>query len=71
MAKVRTKKQKKAADLRIDPPQVELSVAVKKKSPTTVLPEIQVHLLYRDLMKTIIVTGVVVVVLLSIFVYMR
>ncbi|GIK83955.1 MAG: hypothetical protein BroJett025_05770 [Patescibacteria group bacterium] len=43
----------------------------KQKTKTTVFSETQVNLLYKDLGKTLIVTAVVFVVLLSIFLYMR
>ncbi|MBP7842687.1 hypothetical protein KA017_01650 [Candidatus Woesebacteria bacterium] len=71
MARVKTKKQKKVADLRVVAPQIELPTVTKAKSPTTVFSQSQVNLLYRDLLKTFIVTSIVTVVLLSIFLYMR
>lgn len=71
MARHKTKKQKKVADLRVVTPKIELPTVTKAKNPTTVFSQSQVNLLYKDLVKTMIVTCVVAVVLLSIFLYMR
>ncbi len=71
MARVKTKKQKKVADLRVVSPQDELPIVMKVKNPTTTFSQSQVNLLYKDLVKTLIVTGLVVTVLLSIFLYLR
>lgn len=82
MARKRTKKQKKAAEKRTNEApvvgidQVATVVLPKKTTPktkntATVLDQSQVSLLYKDLRKTLIISVIVFLVLLSIFLYMR
>lgn len=80
MARKKTKKQKKKADSRVNEISINLEEVVSdllitssksKKNKTTFFSESQVKLLYKDLLKTAVVTLVVFIVLLLIFVYMR
>ena len=82
MARKKTKKQKRVSDTRKHVAKVSLGENgmpvvtsskrdVSKKNTTTKLDQTQVSLVYRDLLKTAVVTLVVFVVLLFIFVYMR
>lgn len=77
MARHKTKQQKKASDHRITAvPSISLESITTQKQPkaeksSTVFLESQVHLLYKDLAKTLLITVVVFFVLLSIFLYMR
>ena len=79
MARYKTKKQKKKSDYRkpvaketvAAPIKKTNNIAVSEKSKTSVFSQTQVNLLYKDLLKTVVVTVVVFTVLLSIFMYMR
>ena len=81
MARKKTKKQKRVADQKVVAPKIivdesgAVSVVSEKKSKSkiksTVFTNSQVSLLYKDLLKTFLVTIIVFVVLLSIFAYMR
>jgi len=81
MARKKTKLQKKIADQRVITPTVLIddsgAVSViklkesKSKIKSTVFDDSQVSLLYKDLLKTFLVTVIVFSVLLFIFMYMR
>lgn len=82
MARRKTKKQKKQSDSRVKvAAQTTVSVSEnrepvvleqpKQKIKTTIFTQSQVKLLYKDLLKTLVVTVLVFIVLLSIFIYMR
>ena len=82
MARRKTKKQKKQTDNKVNQNSINLEEVVlesiskdtsdkSKKIKTTIFSQSQVKLLYKDLLKTAVVTLVVFIVLLSIFMYMR
>jgi hypothetical protein len=71
MARNKTRKQKKITETKVTRYHEVKTLVPKEKTQTSIFNKSQVNLLYKDLIRTLLVTLVVFVVLLSIFAYMR